>query len=49
MTKRWWLLVGAFLGGVTLLVAGFVLANTGLVLAGLGVGTFLYLGRRYFE
>ena len=49
LTKRWWLLVGAFVFATALLVAGFVLGNAGLTAFGVVIGVALYLGRRYFQ
>jgi hypothetical protein len=49
MTKRWWLLVGAFLTATTLLVVGIIQGNGGLTISGFVIGFALFLGRRYFQ
>ena len=49
MTKRWWLLVGAFSLSVALLAVGFALGSGGIVLLGVIIGVALYFGRKYFE
>ena len=49
MTPRWYVYVSVFVVGVALTIGGFVLANAGLVLAGLLIGVALFFSRRFLE